>query len=448
MIQNALAQHRSRLDFSHTPLCKALWYSGLFLSLVVMLVDGRDLFWFSPIEIIQHPRQWVMRTAFSTLFYSGSLGLCIGLFLLYKFRIFERNLGTQKFSVLVLLAFFLNVVFNISALALTLSLFQANSPELSALISPAKGTAGTLPASAASSLSLLKRAAILPTNGLEWLISALLVLYVSDVPRGYVFRVFGVCMSDKWLVYTLYAQLLLAGLPHNILPAAAGILAGVLYNSGGLGLNEKTAGPRLSAFCSALCLPIVDPSLTSPQQQQQQASLGTRLSSSSSSSSSSQQQPSATTAAAATTTTIAPSSSSSSSNGSNAARPGQRPVNNDFKDNYAAIAAAITPPSQQQSSPEQDGEGRRRRRGHGGRRNDRGHQQHQSQQTPTRAEDTVDEQFQRDVEEAISASLMDAVDPAAVEAMTAMGFSEEQARDALAHTGCNVEAAVARLLGN
>ena len=217
MIQNALAQHRSRLDFSHTPLCKALWYSGLFLSLVVMLVDGRDLFWFSPIEIIQHPRQWVMRTAFSTLFYSGSLGLCIGLFLLYKFRIFERNLGTQKFSVLVLLAFFLNVVFNISALALTLSLFQANSPELSALISPAKGTAGTLPASAASSLSLLKRAAILPTNGLEWLISALLVLYVSDVPRGYVFRVFGVCMSDKWLVYTLYAQLLLAGLPHNIL---------------------------------------------------------------------------------------------------------------------------------------------------------------------------------------------------------------------------------------
>ena len=60
----------------------------------------------------------------------------------------------------------------------------------------------------------------------------------------------------------------------------------------------------------------------------------------------------------------------------------------------------------------------------------------------------MDEQFQRDVEEAISASLMDAVDPAAVEAMTAMGFSEEQARDALAHTGCNVEAAVARLLGN
>lgn len=436
---------RRHLDFSRTPVCKAMWYCGLVLSLVIMFVGGKELFWYSPVEIIQHPKQWFMRTAFSAFFYSNFLELCIGLFLLYKFRVFERNLGTKKFSVLILFSLFLNFVFNICTLTLTLSLFQSNSPELMALISPSTAAAGQ--GAKKPSLSLMKRAAILPANGFGWFTSALFVLYVAEVPKNYNFRVFGVNMNDKWIVYTLYVQMLLAGLPNNIVPVLAGLIAGLLYNSGGLGLNEKTVGTKVSQMCTALCLPIIDPSLAAPPAPGIQLSL----------------EPT-------TQPQVPPSEQLSSSSSSSS---GHKPVNNNFKDNYSAIAAAISPEERDDDENEQ----RRAQNGRRGRRSGRNHrnqqrQQQQQQRGQTRrqpsssspqseqmqsqeqqyhqveGEEENDEQFQRDVEEAIRSSLMDAVDSNAVEAMVAMGFSEEQSRDVLARSGNNVEVAVARLLGN
>lgn len=438
-----------RLDFSRTPVCKAMWYCGLVLSLVIMFVGGKELFWYSPVEIIQHPKQWFMRTAFSAFFYSNFLELCIGLFLLYKFRVFERNLGTKKFSVLILFSLFLNFVFNICTLTLTLSLFQSNSPELMALISPSAAAAAAASGQGAKkpSLSLMKRAAILPANGFGWFTSALFVLYVAEVPKNYNFRVFGVNMNDKWIVYTLYVQMLLAGLPNNIVPVLAGLIAGLLYNSGGLGLNEKTVGAKVSQMCTTLCLPIIDPSLAAPP------APGIQLS----------PEP--------TTQSQAPSSEqlSSSSSSSSSSFSGHKPVNNNFKDNYSAIAAAISPEERDDDENDQRRaqNGRRSRRSGRNHRNQQRQQQQQrgqtrrqqqqpspqseqmqSQQQYHQEEEDVDEQFQRDVEEAIRSSLMDAVDSNAVEAMVAMGFSEEQSRDVLARSGNNVEVAVARLLGN
>lgn len=435
-----------RLDFSRTPVCKAMWYCGLVLSLVIMFVGGKELFWYSPVEIIQHPKQWFMRTAFSAFFYSNFLELCIGLFLLYKFRVFERNLGTKKFSVLILFSLFLNFVFNICTLTLTLSLFQSNSPELMALISPSAAAAASGQGAKKPSLSLMKRAAILPANGFGWFTSALFVLYVAEVPKNYNFRVFGVNMNDKWIVYTLYVQMLLAGLPNNIVPVLAGLIAGLLYNSGGLGLNEKTVGAKVSQMCTTLCLPIIDPSLAAPP------APGIQLS------------PEPTTQSQAPSSEQLSSSSSSSSSSS-----GHKPVNNNFKDNYSAIAAAISP----EERDDDENDHRRAQNGRRSRRSGRNHrnqqrqqqqqrgqtrrqqqqpspqlEQMQSQQQYHQEEEDVDEQFQRDVEEAIRSSLMDAVDGNAVEAMVAMGFSEEQSRDVLARSGNNVEVAVARLLGN
>ena len=447
-----------RLDFSRTPVCKTIWYGGLILSLVIMFVGGRELFWHSPVEIIQHPRQWLMRAIFSPFFYSSTLALCIALYLLYKFRVFERNFGTRKFSVLVLFSLFLNFVLNVCTLTLTLSLFQSNSPELMSLIAPTTFSAmeaqGKKP-----SLSLLKRIAVLPTNGLDWLVSSLLVLYAAEVPRKYSFKVFGVRMSDKWVVYTLYVQMLLAEFPNNIVPALAGLLAGLLYNSGGLGLNEKTVGPKVSGIAAGICLPIVDPSLAEPPPP------GIQLSSDS------------------TATQTPPSSTAQTTTSS--MLPGQnRPANNDFKDNYTAIAAAIAREERSNNNNNNDNDDdddvvggvRGSRRfvsggGSGSRRSGRNHRQQgrhgrRTQQPPVyssqqphppppppssaaaqrRVEE--DEQFQRDVEEAIMSSLMDAVDSNAVETMVGMGFTEEQSREALARSGNNVEVAVGRLLGN
>lgn len=451
-----------RLDFSRTPVCKTIWYGGLILSLVIMFVGGRELFWHSPVEIIQHPGQWLMRAVFSPFFYSSTLALCIALYLLYKFRVFERNFGTRKFSVLVLFSLFLNFVLNVCTLTLTLSLFQSNSPELMSLIAPTTFSAmearGKKP-----SLSLLKRIAVLPTNGLDWLVSSLLVLYAAEVPRKYNFKVFGVRMSDKWVVYTLYVQMLLAGLPNNIVPALAGLLAGLLYNSGGLGLNEKTVGPKVSGIAAGICLPIVDPSLAEPPPP------GIQLSSDST-----PQTPPSSTQTTSTTTTV-----------TSSMLPGQnRPANNDFKDNYTAIAAAIAREERNNSNSNNNDDddddddvvggvrgSRRFVSGGGGRRSGRNHRQqgrhgrrtqhppvYSSQQHPppppppsaaaAQRQVEEDEQFQRDVEEAIMSSLMDAVDSNAVETMVGMGFTEEQSREALARSGNNVEAAVGRLLGN
>lgn len=438
-----------RLDFSRTPVCKTIWYCGLALSLVIMFVGGRELFWHSPVEIIQHPKQWPMRAIFSPFFYSNTLAMCIALYLLYKFRVFERNFGTKKFSVLVLFSLFINFVLNVCTLTLTLSLFQSNSPELMSLIAPTTFSA-TGAQSKRPSLSLMKRIAVLPTNGFDWLISSLLVLYAAEVPRKCNFKVFGVKMSDKWVVYTLYAQMLLAGFPNNIVPAIAGLLAGLLYNTGGLGLNEKTVSPKVSDIVAGMCLPIVDPSLAQPPPP------GIQLSPESSSSSSTITSPSS------------PSSQSSSLSSSSILSGQNRPANNDFKDNYTAIAAAIGREDRNNNNnndeeEEDDNQGNRR----GSRRSDRnnrqqGRQGRRPQQPPVnlpqnnssasaaamRRQMEEEEQFQRDVEEAIMSSLRDAVDNNALETMVGMGFTEEQSREALAHSGNNVEAAVARLLGN
>jgi len=126
----------------------------------------------------------------------GTAGEAVfGLFLLYHFRMFERQRGTHKYA----------------ALAFTCTCAATSMQLAWLLLSPSKGQ--TL------------------ASGPYGLLFALLVQYAYDVPAGSFFSVLGCRFSDKTFMYLLALQLVFSSSTAAAVPSLSGAVAGLLYRA-------------------------------------------------------------------------------------------------------------------------------------------------------------------------------------------------------------------------
>ncbi|XP_022980682.1 rhomboid-like protein 20 [Cucurbita maxima] len=169
-------------------------------------------------DVIVKLRIWKLVT--SVFAFSSTPELMFGLFLLYYFRVFERQIGSNKYSVFILFSIITSLLFEVLA------------------------------------ISLLKDpAANLVTSGPYGLLFASFVPFFFDIPVSTRFRVFGVRFSDKSFIYLAGLQLLLSSWRRSILPGICGILAGSLYRLNVFGIRKAKFPEFVSSFFSRFSLP-------------------------------------------------------------------------------------------------------------------------------------------------------------------------------------------------
>lgn len=156
---------------------------------------------FSYQDIIQRPH--FLRVIASTLAFSSMPELIFGLYLLYYFRLFERQIGSNKYSVFVLFSISASLLFEVLALVF-----------------------------------LRDKASGALASGPYGLIFASFVPFLCDIPISSQFRVFGVPFSDKSFIYMAGIQLFLSSWKRSVLPTICGLLTGFLYRLNVLGVRK------------------------------------------------------------------------------------------------------------------------------------------------------------------------------------------------------------------
>ncbi|XP_044505583.1 rhomboid-like protein 20 [Mangifera indica] len=154
--------------------------------------------------------------------FSSAPELMFGLYLLYYFRVFERQIGSNKYSVFILFSMIVSSLFEVLALAL--------------LKDPEKN---------------------LITSGPYGLIFASFIPFFFDIPVSTRFRVFGVRFSDKSFVYLAGLQLLLSSWKRSLLPGICGILAGSMYRLNIFRIRKAKFPKFVASFFSRLSWPSV-----------------------------------------------------------------------------------------------------------------------------------------------------------------------------------------------
>lgn len=165
--------------------------------------------------IFQNFRLW--RVLSSALAFSSTPELMFGLYLLYYFRLFERQIGSNKYSVFVVFSLMFSTLLEVLALV-TFKDFN-----LSTLASGPYG-----------------------------LIFASFVPFYFDVPVSTRFNMFNIHLSDKSFVYLAGLQLLLSSWKRSLVPGICGILAGSLYRLNVFGIRKIKFPKVLASFFSRL----------------------------------------------------------------------------------------------------------------------------------------------------------------------------------------------------
>ncbi|XP_057983599.1 rhomboid-like protein 20 [Malania oleifera] len=156
----------------------------------------------------------------SVFAFSSTPELMFGLYLLYYFRVFERQIGSNKYSVFILFSVVVSLLFEVLA------------------------------------LSLLKDPALnLFTPGPYGLIFSSFVPFYFDIPVSTWFRVLGIRFSDKSFIYLAGFQLLLSSWKRSIIPGICGILAGSLYRLNVFHIRRVKFPEFITSFFSRFSLP-------------------------------------------------------------------------------------------------------------------------------------------------------------------------------------------------
>ena len=155
-----------------------------------------------------------------------------GLYLLYHFRVFERQRGTRRYAVFAAVAAALAIAAQVATTALVGS-FDPSGGSASSLagthrlLAPRRGRGGGGPPLLASGPHALIWAHVAP--------------FRRDVPSAYHFTVFGVRFSDKAFVYLAAIQLALSRWPGGVAPSLVGLIVGYALD------RRRRAPPRASA---------------------------------------------------------------------------------------------------------------------------------------------------------------------------------------------------------
>ncbi|KAA8517287.1 hypothetical protein F0562_017580 [Nyssa sinensis] len=156
----------------------------------------------------------------SVFTFSSTPELMFGLYLLYYFRVFERQIGSNKYSVFILFSVIVSLLFEILALALL------KDPTLNTL-----------------------------TSGPYGLIFSSFVPFYLDIPVSTRFHVFGLRFSNKSFIYLAGLQLLLSSWKRSILLGICGILAGSIYRLNVFRIRRAKFPQFIASFFSRLSWP-------------------------------------------------------------------------------------------------------------------------------------------------------------------------------------------------
>ncbi|XP_039021545.1 rhomboid-like protein 20 [Hibiscus syriacus] len=165
----------------------------------------------------------------SVFAFSSTPELMFGLYLLYYFRVFERQIGSNKYSVFILFSVVASFLFEVMALTI-----------------------------------LKDPTANLLTSGPYGLVFASFVPFYFDIPVSTWFQIFGVRFSNKSFIYLAGLQLLLSSWKRSLLPGICGILAGSLYRLNVFRIRRAKFPMFITSFFLRLSLPSMGNSPTAP----------------------------------------------------------------------------------------------------------------------------------------------------------------------------------------
>ncbi|XP_076959953.1 rhomboid-like protein 20 [Bidens hawaiensis] len=206
--------------FNNAPITRAFVIACCLFSIVFGIQGRSNKLGFSYQDILKKFQLW--KLIVSVFAFSSTPELMFGAYLLYYFRVFERQIGSNKYSVFVSFSIIVSSLLQILAQAFL------NDPALSRL-----------------------------TSGPYGLIFSSFVPFFFDIPVSTRFRVSSVSFSDKSFVYIAGLQLLLSSWKRSLIPGLCGILAGSLYRLNVLRIRRVKFPEFISSLFSRLSFPSV-----------------------------------------------------------------------------------------------------------------------------------------------------------------------------------------------
>eukprot|EP00245_Coleochaete_scutata_P007020 TRINITY_DN2198_c0_g1_i1.p1 TRINITY_DN2198_c0_g1~~TRINITY_DN2198_c0_g1_i1.p1 ORF type:complete len:312 (+),score=26.38 TRINITY_DN2198_c0_g1_i1:334-1269(+) len=208
--------------FYNAPVTKVLCVGCGVLSLLAG-TRGANIFGLSYQGIFQELELWRLLT--SNFIFSSTPEILFGLYLLYFFRVFERQLGSNKFAAFALITTFIATSLEVSLVCILKG----------GILQDTRG----------------------PVPGPYGLIFASFVPFFFDIPLSTRFTVVGLKFSDKSFVYLGGLQLLLSSWTRSLMPGLCGILAGFTYRSNILGVRRLKFPDAVVAIASQVFSPII-----------------------------------------------------------------------------------------------------------------------------------------------------------------------------------------------
>lgn len=191
--------HGGPSGFSNAPVTRMIVIASGLLSAIFGIRRRALSLGLSYHENFRNLKLW--RIIASELAFVSTPELMFGLYLLYYFRVFERQIGSNKYSVFVMFSILTSLLFEVLALVLL------------------KDPTGSL------------------ASGPYGLIFASFVPFFLDIPVSSRFHIIGISLTDKSFIYLAGLQLLLSSWRRSLVPGICGILAGILYRINAFGIR-------------------------------------------------------------------------------------------------------------------------------------------------------------------------------------------------------------------
>ncbi|KAL1291745.1 rhomboid-like protein 20 isoform X1 [Arachis duranensis] len=205
--------------FTNAPVTRAFIIASALFTIFFGIQGRFNSLGLSYQDIFGKLRLW--KLIMSVFAFSSTPEMMFGLYLLYYFRVFERQIGSNKYSVFIVFSVLTSLLFEVISLAL-----------------------------------LRDPAAKLVTPGPYGLIFASYVPFFLDIPVSTRIRVFGIPFSDKSFIYLAgLQQLVLSSWRRSLLPGMCGILAGSLYRLNVFYIRKAKFPDFISSFFSRFSLP-------------------------------------------------------------------------------------------------------------------------------------------------------------------------------------------------
>ncbi|KAK7344922.1 hypothetical protein VNO77_15164 [Canavalia gladiata] len=204
--------------FTNAPVTRAFIVASVLFSIFFGIQGRFNTLGLSYQDVFGKLRLW--KLIMSVLSFSSTSAMMFGLYLLYYFRVFERQIGSNKYTVFIMFSIITSLLLEVLAVAL-LKDHTAN------LVSP----------------------------GPYGLVFASFVLFFFDIPVSTKFHVFGLHFSDKSFIYLAGLQLLLPSWKRSIFSGMCGILAGLLYRLNVFNIRKAKFPKFITSFCSWFLLP-------------------------------------------------------------------------------------------------------------------------------------------------------------------------------------------------